>query len=109
MLRTGNNFSFQYAFEDLPFHSCFAHNQRVTHLSNPLVDQYLYGFYQTSEDGTIQTTKIKKSNYGQKYTNYELGPWQCMQGFSTNKDNNQPNMSAEDQAVENWLANAKSF
>lgn len=42
MLRTGNNFTFSYTFEDVPFHSSYAHSQSLDRLMNPLIDQYLY-------------------------------------------------------------------
>lgn len=42
MLRTGNNFTFSYDFEDVPFHSMYMHSQSLDRLMNPLIDQYLY-------------------------------------------------------------------
>ena len=109
MLHTGNDYSFGYHFEAFPFRSGFSHSQKTTPRSNPLVDQYLYSFNKTTSDGSIEVTKLTETQYGQKYTNYEPGPWQRMQGFSSSKNNNQPNMPADDGAIDYRINDDRSY
>ena len=61
MLCTGNSFAFLYNFENLSFHSYFSQNQRITHQSNPLIDQYLNAFSKTTADRSLEIIKVTKN------------------------------------------------
>lgn len=75
MLRTGNNFTFTYEFEKVPFHSMWAHNQTLDRLMNPLIDQYLW--YLNSVSGTPKVfgfNQATKSNLAEQARNWLPGP-----------------------------------
>lgn len=78
MLRTGNNFSFSYEFENVPFHSMFMHNQSLDRLMNPLIDQYLW--YLSATNGLKLTfDKSTKGSLASQYRNWVPGPGQRRQ------------------------------
>nr|WBT00708.1 capsid protein [synthetic construct] len=88
MLRTGNNFQFSYEFENVPFHSSYAHSQSLDRLMNPLIDQYLYYLSRTIGTGTsvLQTLKFSvagPSNMAVQGRNYIPGPSYRQQRVST--------------------------
>ncbi len=91
MLRTGNNFEFIYQFEDVPFHTGFAPSQHIFKLSNPLVDQYLYRFEATNNQGTVSFKKCAATNYREQYKNFLTGafnrcqPWSLEDPGATNR------------------------
>ena len=96
MLRTGNNFEFTYTFEDVPFHSMFAHNQTLDRLMNPLVDQYLWGFSSVTQVGSsgraLNYSRATKNNMAAQYRNWLPGPFfrdqQIFTGASNITQNN---------------------
>nr|QZX63267.1 capsid protein [Adeno-associated virus] len=95
MLRTGNNFSFSYVFEDVPFHSSYAHSQSLDRLMNPLIDQYLYYLSKTQgTNATVQGAKLQFSQAGpenmrDQARNWMPGPMYRQQRVSkTAGDNN---------------------
>ncbi|QEJ80810.1 capsid protein VP2 [avian adeno-associated virus BR_DF12] len=74
MLRTGNTFDFTFEFEDVPFHSSYAHSQFLDRIHNPLIDQYLWGIYEVSNK-TAKWKKIDGSNCANRYRNWCKGPY----------------------------------
>ncbi|QHY93490.1 capsid [Adeno-associated virus Croatia cul1_12] len=87
MLRTGNNFTFSYEFENVPFHSMFMHNQSLDRLMNPLVDQYLW--YLSATNGlNLHFRKSKKGAFASQYRNWMPGPNQRRQQWSKGAGNN---------------------
>lgn len=96
MLRTGNNFEFTYAFEDVPFHSMFAHNQTLDRLMNPLVDQYLWAVNNVSQTGSsgrqINFSRATKNNMAAQYRNWLPGPFVRDQQIYTGSAINQNNV-----------------
>ena len=96
MLRTGNNFEFTYTFEDVPFHSMFAHNQTLDRLMNPLVDQYLWAFSSVTQPSSGQRrlnySRGTKTNMAVQYRNWLPGPFfrdqQIFTGASNITQNN---------------------
>uniref|UniRef100_A0AAT9JYN8 Capsid protein n=1 Tax=Ostrich parvovirus TaxID=2699166 RepID=A0AAT9JYN8_9VIRU len=74
MLRTGNNFEFTFDFEEVPFHSMFAHSQDLDRLMNPLVDQYLWNFNGVDSSRNAQFKKAVKGAYGTMGRNWLPGP-----------------------------------
>lgn len=79
MLRTGNNYTFSYKFEDVPFHSMYMHNQSLDRLMNPLIDQYLYYLSATSVNNTNTFSKSGKNDLPAQLRNWLPGP-----AFQTN-------------------------
>nr|QDH44237.1 major coat protein VP3 [Adeno-associated virus] len=76
MLRTGNNFQFSYTFEDVPFHSSYAHSQSLDRLMNPLIDQYLYYLNKTqSNSGTLQQSRLLFSQAGPTSMSLQAKNW----------------------------------
>lgn len=76
MLRTGNNFQFSYTFEDVPFHSSYAHSQSLDRLMNPLIDQYLYYLNKTqSNSGTVQQSRLLFSQAGPTNMSLQAKNW----------------------------------
>lgn len=81
MLRTGNNFTFSYQFENVPFHSMYMHNQSLDRLMNPLVDQYLW--YLTATNGVqLHFKKSQKDSKANQFRNWVPGPNQRRQQWS---------------------------
>ncbi|AAB95452.1 capsid protein VP1 [Adeno-associated virus 3B] len=99
MLRTGNNFQFSYTFEDVPFHSSYAHSQSLDRLMNPLIDQYLYYLNRTqgTTSGTTNQSRLLFSQAGPQSMslqarNWLPGPCYRQQRLSkTANDNNNSN------------------
>nr|AYK03992.1 capsid protein [synthetic construct] len=95
MLRTGNNFEFSYAFESVPFHSMWMHNQSLDRLMNPLIDQYLYRFDNLTSGNTVNPTfTYKKGSAGDMASqarNWLPGPMLRNQGLMDGP-NNQANL-----------------
>lgn len=81
MLRTGNNFTFSYEFESVPFHSMFMHNQSLDRLMNPLIDQYLWYLHSTN-NLELGFRKSKKDNLFRQFRNWVPGPGQRRQQWS---------------------------
>nr|URP23530.1 cap protein [Adeno-associated virus] len=93
MLRTGNNFEFTYEFEKVPFHSMFAHNQSLSRLMNPLVDQYLYYFSNVSGPNNaaqIRYDKGRKEDIAGQCRNWLPGPFWQNQSVRLDNANNNP-------------------
>nr|WRQ19907.1 MAG: cap protein [Adeno-associated virus] len=95
MLRTGNNFEMTFQFEDVPFHSMYAHSQSLDKMMNPLLDQYLWSLQSTTSgnqmgQGTPATTfhKIQKENFPAYRRNWLPGPFIKQQRFSKTAANN---------------------
>nr|WDW25786.1 MAG: capsid protein [Canine parvovirus] len=89
MLRTGNNFSFSYEFEKVPFHSMWAHNQTLDRLMNPLIDQYLW--YLNSITGNPKVAnfnKAIKTNLAEQARNWLPGPGYRNQPWNVNNAQN---------------------
>lgn len=82
MLRTGNNFEFEYAFESVPFHTGFAPSQNLFKLSNPLLDQYLLRFNGTTSTGEPIFSKCLAANYNNQYKNWTTGPYKRVQTWN---------------------------
>lgn len=85
MLRTGNNFTFSYQFEKVPFHSMWAHNQTLDRLMNPLIDQYLW--YLESVTGNPKVAnfnKAVKTNLAEQARNWLPGPGYRNQAWNVN-------------------------
>lgn len=75
MLRTGNNYSISYTFEDVPFHSMYMHNQSLDRLMNPLIDQYLWFLNNTVATNNTNTfTKSTKNDLPRQNRNWLPGP-----------------------------------
>nr|WDW25754.1 MAG: VP1 [Canine parvovirus] len=92
MLRTGNNFSFVYEFEKVPFHSMWAHNQSLDRLMNPLIDQYLW-YLDSVQNGTggvriNQFTKATAANLAEQSRNWLPAPGYRVQAWSDTALNN---------------------
>nr|QHD57624.1 capsid protein [Adeno-associated virus] len=91
MLRTGNNFDFSYEFENVPFHSMWAHNQTLDRLMNPLVDQYLWRLQNVANVSGTKTNQFSQNVAGdlQLFTrNWLPGPAYRTQSWSTNTAQN---------------------
>nr|AAO88191.1 capsid protein [Non-human primate Adeno-associated virus] len=92
MLRTGNNFEFSYQFEDVPFHSSYAHSQSLDRLTNPLIDQYLYYLARTqSTTGStrgLQFHQAGPNTMAEQSKNWLPGPCYRQQRLSKNIDSN---------------------
>lgn len=90
MLRTGNNFSFTYTFEKVPFHSMWAHNQTLDRLMNPLIDQYLWFLNSTSAGGTkvLGFSQATATNMAEQGRNWLPGPGYKTQAWSETANNN---------------------
>nr|AAS99244.1 capsid protein VP1 [Adeno-associated virus] len=94
MLRTGNNFEFSYTFEDVPFHSSYAHSQSLDRLMNPLIDQYLYYLSRTQSTGGTQGTQqllfsqAGPANMSARAKNWLPGPCYRQQRVSTTLSQN---------------------
>nr|AKU89601.1 capsid protein [Adeno-associated virus] len=95
MLRTGNNFEFSYTFEDVPFHSSYAHSQSLDRLMNPLIDQYLYYLARTQSTtgGTagnreLQFYQAGPSTMAEQAKNWLPGPCYRQQRVSKTLDQN---------------------
>nr|AWW87409.1 VP1 capsid [Bat adeno-associated virus] len=82
MLRTGNNFSFSYEFEKLPFHSMFMHSQSLDRLMNPLIDQYLW-YLNATTGNNLSFNKAGAKNFPEYFRNWLPGPGQRVQQWST--------------------------
>lgn len=89
MLRTGNNFTFSYEFEKLPFHSMFMHSQSLDRLMNPLIDQYLWYLSATSGND-LTFTKAGGKNFPEYFRNWMPGPGQRVQQWSFRGQDNNP-------------------
>lgn len=86
MLRTGNNFSFSFRFENVPFHSSFTHSRSLDRLMNPLIDQYLWHLSGTTGSGASAVPKFDKSTKdkpSRQYRNFLPGPCMRQQVIST--------------------------
>ena len=81
MLRTGNNFTFSYTFEDVPFHSSYAHSQSLDRLMNPLIDQYLY--YLSKTNGGLGFSQAGPNSMRDQSRNWLPGPCFRQQRIST--------------------------
>lgn len=90
MLRTGNNFSFSYKFEKVPFHSMWAHNQTLDRIMNPLIDQYLWFLNSTSAGGNrvLGFSKATATNMAEQGRNWLPGPGYKTQAWSETAANN---------------------
>nr|AEM37642.1 VP1 [California sea lion adeno-associated virus 1] len=93
MLRTGNNFEMNFRFEDVPFHSMYAHSQSLDRLMNPLIDQYLWSLKQTgnptgSTTRDLKFIKNKVPNFAHYGKNWLPGPFIRQQGWTTQNINN---------------------
>nr|QKN88779.1 MAG: capsid protein [Dependoparvovirus sp.] len=86
MLRTGNNFEFSFQFEEVPFHTGFAPSQNLMKLSNPLIDQYLYGYDNTDAGGTPQFLKLAAGLYFSQYKNWHVGAHKRTQAYNMTQD-----------------------
>nr|ABZ10812.1 capsid protein [Adeno-associated virus 13] len=75
MLRTGNNFQFSYTFEDVPFHSSYAHSQSLDRLMNPLIDQYLYYLNRTQTASGTQQSRLLFSQAGPTSMSLQAKNW----------------------------------
>ncbi|AAB95450.1 capsid protein VP1 [Adeno-associated virus - 6] len=100
MLRTGNNFTFSYTFEDVPFHSSYAHSQSLDRLMNPLIDQYLYYLNRTqNQSGSAQNKDLlfsrgSPAGMSVQPKNWLPGPCYRQQRVSKTKtDNNNSNFT----------------
>lgn len=87
MLRTGNNYTFSYEFESVPFHSMFMHNQSLDRLMNPLVDQYLW-YLDATNNNTFTFKKAGAKNFPEYYRNWIPGPGQRVQQWSKTASEN---------------------
>lgn len=74
MLRTGNNFDFEYSFENVPFHSMYAHCQQLDRLSNPLIDQYLWRFKDVNSQANAVFSKCTATDFAGHMRNWIPGP-----------------------------------
>lgn len=91
MLRTGNNFSFVYEFEKVPFHSMWAHNQSLDRLMNPLVDQYLWYMEAVNAPGGTRANRFNqatKANLPEQARNWLPGPGYRVQKYFDNANSN---------------------
>lgn len=91
MLRTGNNFSFSYEFEKVPFHSMWAHNQTLDRLMNPLIDQYLWYLNSLSAPGGTRQNNFNKAvatNLPEQFRNWLPGPGYRVQAWNDNANSN---------------------
>lgn len=106
MLRTGNNFEFVYEFEDVPFHTGWAPNQHLYKMSNPLIDQYLYRFADTTAQGAVQFRKAAAADFVEQYKNWITGAFRRTQGFNTTTPgNNRPSKSHQSFGNETHIEN----
>lgn len=93
MLRTGNNFEMSFDFEDVPFHSMYAHSQSLDRLMNPLLDQYLWQLQSTGASyGAATKTntwgKIKATDKASFRRNWLPGPFIKQQRWYKTANNN---------------------
>nr|AJE25863.1 cap [Bovine adeno-associated virus] len=95
MLRTGNNFEMVYKFENVPFHSMYAHSQSLDRLMNPLLDQYLWELQSTTSGGNLNQgtsatnfAKLTKTNFSGYRKNWLPGPMMKQQRFSKTANQN---------------------
>lgn len=91
MLRTGNNFSFSFEFEKVPFHSSYIHCQRLDRLMNPLIDQYLYTMASNNPNTDMKFAKSTRTRIADQYKNWLPGPFMRHQQYdykTTNRNSN---------------------
>nr|QHD57627.1 capsid protein [Adeno-associated virus] len=102
MLRTGNNFEMSFDFEDVPFHSMFAHSQSLDRLMNPLLDQYLWSLHSTTGGaygtGTKLNTFIKNqtTDFSSYRRNWLPGPFIKQQRWNKGNTNYSVPVSGND-------------
>lgn len=102
MLRTGNNFEFQFKFEDVPFHSGWAQSQSIDRLMNPLIDQYLLSDYGTDSAGNVLYFRASNTDLSDYQRNWLGGPeWRIQTVNRQTAGANRPNISGDGASVSN--------
>lgn len=102
MLRTGNNFEFQYKFEEVPFHSGWAQSQSLDRLMNPLIDQYLLGDHGTDSTGALVYQRAGPNTLNRFYKNWSPAPYECIQNINSADNTKNANSINADNESNKW-------
>nr|7U94_1 Chain 1, Capsid protein [Snake adeno-associated virus]7U94_2 Chain 2, Capsid protein [Snake adeno-associated virus]7U94_3 Chain 3, Capsid protein [Snake adeno-associated virus]7U94_4 Chain 4, Capsid protein [Snake adeno-associated virus]7U94_5 Chain 5, Capsid protein [Snake adeno-associated virus]7U94_6 Chain 6, Capsid protein [Snake adeno-associated virus]7U94_7 Chain 7, Capsid protein [Snake adeno-associated virus]7U94_8 Chain 8, Capsid protein [Snake adeno-associated virus]7U94_A Chai len=102
MLRTGNNFEFQFKFEEVPFHSGWAQSQSLDRLMNPLLDQYLIGDYGTDASGNLIYHRAGPNDLNEFYKNWAPAPYECIQNINSSDNTKNANSINGSNSTNKW-------
>lgn len=100
LIKTGEEISFEYAFPNVPFHSCYQVGQFLHQTANPLLDQYLFICHGTDNTGNIKWQRPGAGKFADMYQNYAQGP--CLQFNVLNV--RQPGKNPKNMSKDQWDA-----